>query len=475
MFSLVPIKLAATVAHSLTKETVLAKIISYFTVLRVAGVEVQYDDYQRRYIETVLKIDNAKTIFLETRGEEALVQNIVPLIVKKSQKRKVEFSNLKEDSHESIFVSYSHLHSIPVGTRLVFSSAKGSIGCVVEKNQGGVVTVKIDDDGEIHGGMRIEFVSYQPMLSFLSEKDRQDILWGLSSHVSIVVANSIKSKEQIFELRNFLDANGGQGVRIFLKIASRDMLPLATSLLDYCQGCMIVFDHLVRSQPALLSEYADVVNYAKQHSKTVFFSIDSFLYQGYDAFFQSFVQYSIGLGVDCLVCTHDFCASAPFQDSFITLFEKLQQSTYTYFHKERYQFFENRALSHGDIQKYLLCDVYRAMNNFSLRAVIVFTNTGSSIASLVALMPNVPILAFTKSEAVYRYVNVMWGVKPYKLSQTSSSYAFFKSIGKEVLRVLYKGNISLDDKIVIMQTHEEDNKDQTYFINGMELYKFKDL
>jgi hypothetical protein len=119
---------------------------------------------------------------------------------------------------------------------------------------------------------------------------------------------------------------------------------------------MIAFDPLVRSQPELLSEYADVVNYAKNHSKTVFFTIDSCLYQGYDAFFDSFVQYSIGLGVDCLVCTHDFCASSPFQESFIALCDKLHQSSYAYFHKERYQFFEHRALVHGDIQKYLLCD-----------------------------------------------------------------------------------------------------------------------
>ncbi len=45
------------------------------------------------------------------------------------------------------------------------------------------------------------------------------------------------------------------------------------------------------------------------------------------------------------------------------------------------------------------------------------------------------------------------GVRGYKISQ-SFSYENLKRIGKEMIRIIFKGNISLDDKIIIVQANE---------------------
>lgn len=44
-----------------------------------------------------------------------------------------------------------------------------------------------------------------------------------------------------------------------------------------------------------------------------------------------------------------------------------------------------------------------------------------------------------------------------------------------MIRIIFKGNISLDDKIVIVQANEIMKDEKTDLINGVELYAFKNI
>jgi pyruvate kinase len=90
------------------------------------------------------------------------------------------------------------------------------------------------------------------------------------------------------------------------------------------------------------------------------------------------------------------------------------------------------------------------------------------------LAPKVPVITFTKSDETYRYLNMIWGVKWYKISE-SFNYENLKRIWKEMIRIIFKGNISLDDKIVIVQANEYQKDDRWDMINWVELYKFKNI
>ena len=66
------------------------------------------------------------------------------------------------------------------------------------------------------------------------------------------------------------------------------------------------------------------------------------------------------------------------------------------------------------------------------------------------------------------------GVKWYKISQTFN-YENLKRVWKEMIRIIFKWNISLDDKIIIVQANEVVKTEKTWMINGVELYKFKNI
>jgi hypothetical protein len=86
----------------------------------------------------------------------------------------------------------------------------------------------------------------------------------------------------------------------------------------------------------------------------------------------------------------------------------------------------------------------------------------------------VPVITFTKSDETYRYLNMVWWVRWYKISE-SFNYENLKRIWKEMIRIIFKWNISLDDKIVIVQSNEYQRDEKSDMINGVELYKFKNI
>jgi len=124
------------------------------------------------------------------------------------------------------------------------------------------------------------------------------------------------------------------------------------------------------------------------------------------------------------------------------------------------------------ITDYIIYSAYRASKELPIKAIICPTESGYTPARLSSLKPEVPIIAFTKNDDAYRYLNLLRGVKGYKISSTFE-YDNIKQIGKEIIRILFKGNISLDDKVLIVHSSLQQNV--PHMINGIELYKFKDI
>lgn len=128
-----------------------------------------------------------------------------------------------------------------------------------------------------------------------------------------------------------------------------------------------------------------------------------------------------------------------------------------------------------DESSYLVSLLPRIIADTGARVAICYTAGGLTSARIASLKLNIPVIVFTRNDFIYRYNNLLRGIKGYKIWQTST-YSELKQIGKEMIRIHFKGNISLDDKVIIINAIETD-VDQSIdgIINGIELYKFKSI
>ena len=127
-----------------------------------------------------------------------------------------------------------------------------------------------------------------------------------------------------------------------------------------------------------------------------------------------------------------------------------------------------------EIRDYIIFNAYRITQELDVRAIVCFTENGYTAARIASLNPAVPIITFTKSSHTYRFLNVVRWLKGYKISQ-SFNYENLKRIWKEMIRIIFKWNISLDDKVLIVQSHELNDDVKSDMINGIELYQFKNI
>ena len=93
-------KIVASVSPILAKETVLSKIINMvdaFTLTLSRG----FDDNNKKYIDTLMKLDNSKTVILETKWNEVRIKNIGNFVVKEWQKVVVEYSEYTQENEKN--------------------------------------------------------------------------------------------------------------------------------------------------------------------------------------------------------------------------------------------------------------------------------------------------------------------------------------------------------------------------------------
>ncbi|NOZ43897.1 MAG: hypothetical protein GXP45_01910 [bacterium] len=135
-------KVIAGVGPTLAKETILSKIINMVDVFRIT-LSQGFDDNHRKYIETILKLDNSKSIMLETRGNDIRVKNIYEMKVKKGQKIIVDYSEYAQEGIKKIYIDYPYLGDLPNGIHIRFEQS--NVVMKVEKSEEDFVHCKVTE------------------------------------------------------------------------------------------------------------------------------------------------------------------------------------------------------------------------------------------------------------------------------------------------------------------------------------------
>ncbi len=74
---------------------------------------------------------------------------------------------------------------------------------------------------------------------FLSEQDKSDLLFGIKNDVDFVAASFVSNKQDISDVRNFLDANGGASINLIAKIENRAGVDNIDEICDVADGIMV--------------------------------------------------------------------------------------------------------------------------------------------------------------------------------------------------------------------------------------------
>ena len=462
-------KIVASVSPILAKETVLSKIINMvdaFTITLSRG----FDDNNKKYIDTLMKLDNSKTVILETKGNEVRIKNIWNFAIKEWQKVVVEYSEYTQENQNKIYIDYPNMNQISIGSEIQFVQSwvvlkvekyleEDSVECSVVKAK----------ESSIFQYDRCILEHNEDPIETLLERDEKDILWWLEYWVHIISISACYSAEHIQSAKDFLKEKNSWDMKVFAKIETRKWLDNLHEIVEVADWIILVADFI---EPILSSEETleDLVQYIRWKWVPVLMNYAKRTSQA---------DYSFNkeecLSHRCNQCIDGVCLEPMInEDEVFDAIEKLETTLekleLKYEPKDPARFDEKDF----EIRDYIIFNAYRITQELDIRAIVCFTENWYTAARIASLNPSVPIITFTKSTHTYRFLNVVWWLKWYKISQ-SFNYENLKRIWKEMIRIIFKWNISLDDKVLIVQSHEVNDDIKSDMINWIELYQFKNI
>jgi len=461
-------KIVAGVWPMLAKETILSKIINMVDVFRISLSE-WFDDNNKKYIDTILKLDNSKTVMLETRWNDSRVKNIYNVTVRKWQEIIADYSEYAQEWIKKLYIDYPHFWELSNWTQIIFEQS--DVIMEVKKTEDDFAYCKVTKGWEILQYDRIYIDHKMFGMPFLLEKDKKDILWWLEHWVHIIAASWVKVHEDILSLKSFLAEHHAPDLKIMSKIETLEAIDNLDEIISISDGIILVFDKLESILKDKNITEKEIIQRCKISAKPVIVTyvhwVNTPKYKLCD---EKNIKRLAAMSVDSFMIEPLIKEEAPLE-MVTNLFEILSKNKPSNKELNLMDFYKKDDFI---IRDYIIFNSYRITQELEIKAVVCYTETWYTTARLSSLCPAVPIIAFTKSDATYRFLNSLQGVRWYKISQ-SFDYENLKRIWKEMIRIIFKWNISLDDKIIIVQANEINQHAKTDMINGVELYKFKNI
>jgi pyruvate kinase len=87
---------------------------------------------------------------------------------------------------------------------------------------------------------RVIFPDYECPIPFFSERDRKDILRGLSYGIHVIAAAQVKTTADLFELKEFMASQNADKIKIFAKIENNEARANFDEILETADGIILV-------------------------------------------------------------------------------------------------------------------------------------------------------------------------------------------------------------------------------------------
>lgn len=189
--------------------------------------------------EVRVKLKMPVPIMLDTKGPEYRIKTFENKKISLADGDKFIFTT--EDivgNQEKVSVNYEKLtEELKIGDVIMVNNGlvKFKVDEIKEKD----IHCTVISGGEVSDRKSMNFPNKVLTHDYLSEQDKDDLLFGIKNGIDFVAASFVSSKSDVEAVRNFLNENGGEEIDIIAKIENRAGVDNIDEICELADGIMV--------------------------------------------------------------------------------------------------------------------------------------------------------------------------------------------------------------------------------------------
>ena len=236
-------KIVCTIGPACNNEETLTKMcLAGMNVARLNFSHGTHEEHLKN-IELVKRVREKLglpiAILLDTKGPEYRIKTFCDGKIFLENGDKFIFTS--EDiigDRTRVSVSYSGLPAeMSVGDKILLNN--GLVIFEVEDVDDVNIYCKVLVGGELSNRKSMSFPGKVLKQVYLSDYDKSDILFGIEQGVDFIACSFVSVRQDLVDVKRFLDANGGSDIDVIAKIENRSGVDNITEICEECSGIMI--------------------------------------------------------------------------------------------------------------------------------------------------------------------------------------------------------------------------------------------
>ena len=354
-------------------------------------------------------------------------------------------SKESKSTDKSIFINYENLLTdIKPGERIFIDD--GQVVMRVIELTGKNMAANIEIGGELRDNQGVAFPDSKLSVSAITLKDKEDLAYGKKIGVDIVAVSFVRKASDITEVKALVESN----IKIIAKIELKEAMKNLDSIIDESDGVMVARGDLgvqlpLEQVPFAQKKILDTANYKGKISITATEMLQSMkisfrptraevtditnaILEGTDAVMLS-AETSIGDHPNNVVkVMASICEEADSNSHYSSMRFKTLSSVDTF----------ATSLAKAAVQ---------VANDIDAKAIVAYTETGSTPLLISNFRPSAPIITFSAKDLTLRQMNILWGVEQTKIERFDTTEEMFQ-IADSWLQT--HKNFKKNDKVVIV-------------------------
>ena len=441
-------KIVATTGPATQSEEIIADLIKAgVTTFRLNFSHGDHKDHQER-IKTIRKVSEKLDldigILQDLQGPKIRLGRFKdgPVKVKKGDKFSLT-SNEVECTKSIANVTYNKLaQEVTSGKRILLDD--GKIEMIVEKVDIGnnLLECKVTVGGVLSNNKGVNFPDVQLSVKALTDKDIEDLEFGLTAGVDWIALSFVRNPSDINEIKNLINKNG-HSIPVVAKIEKFEAIDQIDSILPLCDGVMVARGDLGVEMPAeevplLQKELIRKANTLGIPIITATQMLDSMASNPRPTRAEvSDVANAILDGTDAVMLSNETAVGDyPVEavETMATIARRIERD------------YPLKAIeSHlpSTIPNAISAAVSNIARQLDAGAIIPLTKSGSTARNVSKFRPPTPILATTTERSVARRLQLVWGVTPLLVKnddRTAKTFSIAMQIAQE-LGILKQGDL----------------------------------